>query len=96
MCCRWSSWTTSVGNSRSTTSASRAFDDVPRQALTVTVPVLLSARKIFCMAPGQAKRDAVRRALREPLTADVPANALRKHADCTIYVDSESTPDEGA
>lgn len=70
--------------------------DVPRQALTVTVPALLSARKIFCIVPGRAKRDAVRRALRGPVTPDVPASALRTHPDCTIYVDSESAPDEGA
>jgi glucosamine-6-phosphate deaminase len=70
--------------------------DVPRQALTVTVPALLSAKRIFCMVPGRAKRDAVRRALRGPVTPDLPASALRTHPDCTIYLDSESAPDEGA
>jgi glucosamine-6-phosphate deaminase len=70
--------------------------DVPREALTVTVPTLLSARRIFCMVPGSAKRDAVRRALRGPVTPDMPASALRKHPDCTIYVDCESAPNEVA
>jgi glucosamine-6-phosphate deaminase len=72
------------------------LDDVPQQALTVTVPAVLSAGKIFCMVPGRAKRDAVRRALRGPVTPDVPASALRTHPDCTVYVDSESDPDERA
>lgn len=30
------------------------FDDVPRQAITLTVPALLAADELFCMVPGNA------------------------------------------
>jgi glucosamine-6-phosphate deaminase len=67
--------------------------EVPRQAITLTVPALLSAEEIFCMAPGSRKRAAVTAALRGPIGGEVPASALRTHPYCTIYVDEESAPD---
>lgn len=70
-----------------------ALDEVPTQALTMTVPALLSARAIFCTVPGSAKRDAVRSALRGPLDAMCPASALRQHPRCTIYLDRDSASD---
>jgi glucosamine-6-phosphate deaminase len=69
--------------------------DVPTQAITLTIPTLLSAREIFCMAPGSAKRSAVTRALNGPVTGDLPASALRTHQRCTVYVDAASAPDGG-
>lgn len=67
--------------------------EVPRQAITLTVPALLSAQEIFCMAPGSRKQAAVTAALRGPIGGEVPASALRTHPYCTIYVDEESAPD---
>jgi len=64
--------------------------EVPIQALTVTVPALLSCRAIFCSVPGSSKRDAVRRALLEPIDPNCPASALRRHPSCTIYLDHDS------
>lgn len=39
----------------------------PRARLTITPPVLLAARRVFALARGKGKADAVRRALRGPL-----------------------------
>lgn len=68
------------------------LDDVPRRAVTLTVPALLSARQVVCTVPGARKRDAVRRALSEPVSAAVPASALRTHADAVLVLDRESWP----
>jgi glucosamine-6-phosphate deaminase len=68
--------------------------DVPRQAITLTVPALLSAAEVFCMVPGGHKRAAVTAALRGPVGGSVPASALRTHPRCVIYVDDESAPRE--
>jgi glucosamine-6-phosphate deaminase len=68
-------------------------DEVPRRAVTLTVPALLSAGEVFCMVPGAQKRAAVTRALYGPIDGRVPASALRTHPRCTIYVDEESAPD---
>lgn len=67
-----------------------ALDDVPTRALTITVPGLLAARAIFCTVPGAFKKDAVRRALIEPISPMCPASALRTHPRCNFYLDPDS------
>ncbi|MBL8696793.1 MAG: 6-phosphogluconolactonase [Alphaproteobacteria bacterium] len=69
------------------------LDDVPRVAVTLTVPRLLRADRLFCVVPGPAKREAVRRSLHDPIGAACPGTALRLHGDCTLYVDRDSHPE---
>jgi glucosamine-6-phosphate deaminase len=69
-----------------------AFDDVPTHAVTLTIPRLLDARRLFCVVPGAAKRHAVDRALIAPVSAADPATALRTHPDVTLYLDAEADP----
>jgi glucosamine-6-phosphate deaminase len=69
------------------------IEDVPTHALTLTVPHLLSADKIFCCVPGSMKKKAAAEALLGPLTEACPASALRTHHDCKVYLDSESAAD---
>ncbi|CAH1667213.1 6-phosphogluconolactonase [Chelatococcus asaccharovorans] len=66
--------------------------DVPRRAVTLTIPRLLDADRLFCVVPGASKREAVARALDGPLETDCPASALRLHPDCRLYLDAESDP----
>jgi glucosamine-6-phosphate deaminase len=66
---------------------------VPEHALTLTIPRLLRADRLFCVVPGAMKRDAVNRTLHGPVSTDCPASILRRHADCTLYLDAESDPD---
>ncbi|MFD2080023.1 glucosamine-6-phosphate deaminase [Actinopolymorpha cephalotaxi] len=66
------------------------FDDVPPTALTLTVPRLLDADQLFCVVPGQAKADAVRRTLNDPIGEACPATALRTHRSCVLYLDQDS------
>lgn len=68
-----------------------SIDDVPRRALTLTVPRLLAAEQLFCVVPGPAKAAAVRRALRDDISEACPATALRTHPRCTLYLDQESS-----
>ena len=69
------------------------LDDVPRSAITLTVPRLMRADRLFCVVPGRAKREAVRNALTGPVSTACPASILRRHPECTFYLDAESTPD---
>lgn len=69
------------------------FDDVPEQAITLTVPRLMRAERLFCVVPGRLKRDAVRSTLYGPISTDCPASILREHANCSLYLDAESDPD---
>ncbi len=63
---------------------------VPKTALTLTVPALVSARHLICVVPGPTKRQAVHRTLTGPVSPDCPASILRTHGDCILYLDGES------
>ena len=68
----------------------RAFarlDDVPRTALSLTVPFLLRVPRAVAIVPGSAKRAAVQAALDGPVTTGCPASILRRHPDATLYLD---------
>jgi glucosamine-6-phosphate deaminase len=64
--------------------------DVPRTALTLTVPRLLAADRLIGVVPGPRKREAVRRALTDPIGTACPATALRTHPDCTLFLDADA------
>ncbi|HUY82457.1 MAG TPA: glucosamine-6-phosphate deaminase [Acidobacteriaceae bacterium] len=69
------------------------FNSVPARALTLTIPRLLAADRLFCCVPGAMKREAVRRALYDPIGPGCPATALRLHPHCRLYLDPESAPE---
>jgi glucosamine-6-phosphate deaminase len=69
------------------------FSDVPTYALTLTIPRLLAADRIFCCVPGAFKRTAVRRTLQDPISGLVPATALRTHSNWSLYLDEDSAAD---
>lgn len=64
--------------------------EVPTRALTVTIPALLDAHAIFCTVPGSNKKEAVRRAILDPIGPACPATALRRHPRSTLYLDPDS------
>ena len=65
-------------------------EDVPRQALTLTIPALLGVPKLIATVPGSRKAAAVRRTIQDPISTDCPATILRTHPDVTVYLDVES------
>lgn len=67
-----------------------ALEEVPTHALTLTIPALLSASRLYCIVPGPTKREAVRRTLTEPVSTACPATVLRRHPACILYADQNS------
>lgn len=65
-------------------------EDVPLQALTLTIPTILNVRKLIVSIPGRRKAQSVRRALLDPISTACPATILRSHPDVTLYLDQES------
>lgn len=61
--------------------------DVPKRALTVTIPKLVSAGEIFCIVPTEKKREAVKAALTGDVTARCPASILRTVDHVHMYID---------
>jgi len=69
----------------------KTLDDVPRQAISMSVRQILKSRRIVCTVPDRRKAQAVRDAVEGPLTNLCPASILRNHADCTLLLDTESS-----
>lgn len=68
-----------------------SLEEVPKRAITLTVPTLLAAHELFCCVPGRMKIGAVHDALHAPISGDCPATALRTHPRCTLYLDRDSS-----
>jgi glucosamine-6-phosphate deaminase len=63
---------------------------VPRHALTLTVPALMSGARLFCIVPGARKATAITKTLHGPVTPACPASILRAHPAATLYLDQDS------
>jgi glucosamine-6-phosphate deaminase len=61
---------------------------VPRRAITLTVPALMAGKFIACVVPSKQKAQAVASALRGPIVPACPASILRTHPRATLYVDA--------
>lgn len=64
--------------------------EVPHEALTLTVPALVGAERIFCMVPAATKAAAVEKVVLGEIRETVPASILRMHQNAVMYVDSDS------
>jgi glucosamine-6-phosphate deaminase len=63
------------------------LDDVPRRAISMSIPSIMAAKAIVCSVPDRRKAEAVRGAVEGPVTPDVPASILQRHPAAAIYVD---------
>lgn len=68
----------------------RSLEEVPQQAITLTIPTLFRVHKLIASVPGKRKASIVRRAFEEPVSTDCPATLLRTHPDAIIYLDRDS------
>ena len=64
--------------------------EVPRTALSLTVPFLMGVPRAVAIVPGPAKRAAITAAIRGPVTTACPASILRRHRDATVFLDEDS------
>lgn len=65
-------------------------DDVPTHAITMTVPEILKAREIVCLAYGTRKARAVAACFNGAPTPAAPASILATHPHATLYLDLEA------
>ncbi|MBW3596762.1 MAG: glucosamine-6-phosphate deaminase [Planctomycetes bacterium] len=66
------------------------LDDVPKQAISMSVRQILKSKQIICSVPDERKTKAVQGAVEGPVTPDCPASILQEHEKCTIYLDPPS------
>ncbi len=67
-----------------------SFEQVPEQAISMSIQQILSAQRILCAVPDRRKAEAVRLTVEEEMGPEVPASALRRHHDVTLVLDSAS------
>jgi len=67
------------------------LDDVPKQAISMSIRQILKAKEIICIVPDARKAEAVRNCFEKEVSPQFPASILRTHARATVYLDAESS-----
>ena len=66
------------------------FDDVPKRAISMSIPQIMKSQRIVCTVPDARKAKAVKGTLEGPLSPRCPASILRTHAECQLFLDHGS------
>ena len=64
--------------------------NLPRWGVTVGMGPILASAEVWILASGPAKAEIVQRTLTGPVTEEVPSSLLRRHPNCSLFVDGES------
>lgn len=67
------------------------IDDVPKQAITMTVQQILKSEHILSVVPHEAKSTAVRNMMTGEIDPNVPATILKTHSNWQLYLDQHSS-----
>lgn len=67
------------------------LDDVPKTAITLTVPTLFAGDSLFCIVPAKTKAKAVRATIYDDINEKCPATILRRHKSAVLYLDGDSS-----
>lgn len=63
------------------------LDDVPRQAISMSVPQIMRSRLVVLSVPDQRKAAAVRAAVEGTVTPLHPASILQRHPRAVLFLD---------
>ena len=66
------------------------LEDVPKQAMSMTMSLIMSIPEAICVVPTIRKANAVYHALRGEVTTACPASILRNHPNAALYLDKDS------
>ena len=67
-----------------------ALDEVPQQAISMSVQQILKSKEIIAVVPDQRKSTAVKASIEGPVVPSVPASILQRHATLTMFLDIDS------
>lgn len=68
-----------------------SLDEVPKQAVTLTVPRLMRAGCHLCIVPAPTKAPAVKRMLDGEISEECPCTILRRADSAVLYLDGDSS-----
>ncbi len=66
------------------------IDEVPKTALSLTIPMLTSGSFMFCVVPAKTKANAVKETMTGNISEKCPASILRTHKNAILYCDADS------
>ena len=66
------------------------LDEVPKTAITLTVPTLFGGKYLFCIVPAYTKAKAVFDTIEGEVGEKCPATILRRHQNAVLYLDKDS------
>lgn len=67
------------------------IEDVPTHAMTLTIPTLCRAKRLFCVVPAATKAWAVNETINGEISEHCPASVMRRHDNATLYIDNNSS-----
>lgn len=67
------------------------INDVPKRAVTLTVPSLLNSKYLSVVVPGHTKANAVEETLLGEISTRCPASILRTHPNAKLFLDTHSS-----
>ncbi len=62
-------------------------DDYPLGGLTRGIVDIMQTRKIVLIAKGESKAEIIEKAVRGPITTDIPASVIQLHPNCEVLLD---------
>lgn len=63
------------------------LDLVPKQAISMSIQQIMKSKKIIVTVPDQRKAEAVKNTLHQEVSPDFPATILKRHPDCSLFLD---------
>ena len=67
---------------------------MPKQAISMGLSTILSAKRIILLAFGEKKKDAITKLASGIQDKDVPATVLYDHPNVEVYVDNAAAPEQ--
>lgn len=67
-----------------------SLEEVPEQALTLTIPAIMHCKSISCVVPDTRKAEAVYNCLYGKISENCPASILRTHPESVLFLDKAS------
>lgn len=68
----------------------KSIEDVPRQAISMSVKQILKSGHVICSVPDTRKAVAVKNTLAQGVNNMYPASILQKHKHCSLFLDMGS------
>lgn len=66
------------------------LNDVPTQAISMSVNQIMKSKAIICSVPDERKADAIKKTIDSPVSPKVPSSILKEHKATWLYLDKFS------